>query len=243
MRRFFPALCALLLAGCASSSEVKHASSDVGLALAALDEAEENFRDVFLRELDATQELVARAIVADAVVRVVEGLSAEEIDGNLIVISTAIQSERLAYKDLTATVMRARPKAAETPADVVGRVLAVKAGDLRATADTLEALGSSQTATALRIRADELASGAAGIPQFGDMETLVILSVVKAVVRQGSKNLGAYLDLMRLVHAQVHEWITTDVTIRGDRVAALIDEHSATLGLAGPTGSDAGGAP
>lgn len=243
MRRYVPALCALLFAGCASSPEVKQASGDVGLALAALDDAREDFRDVFLRELDATQELVARAIVADAVVRVVEGLAAEEIDGNLIVISAAIRDERQAYQNLTAAVMRTRPRTSETPGEVVARVLAGKAVDLRASADLLEAAGSGEAAAVLRIRADELEDGEAGIPQFGDMETLVILTVAKADVRQGARELGAYVDLMQLVHAQVHEWIVTDVTVRGDRVAALIDEHAATLGLSEPVAPDAGGGP
>ena len=47
---------------------------------------------------------------------------------------------------------------------------------------------------------------------------------------------------MRMVHEQVHQWIATDVTVRGDQVASLIDRHSAILGLTdgGDTGADAG---
>ena len=247
MRRWLPLLCALLLAGCASSPEVKQASGDVALALAALDEAEGDFRDIYLRELDDTQELVERAIVADAVKRLVDGLAAEEIDGNLIVLSTAIRAERDAYRELTAMVSRARPRTIdgepETPTQVVQRVLEKKADELHGAADQLDAGGHAESAAALRLRADQLASGADGFPQFGDMEVLVILTVAKSDVRDGSRALGAYVDLMRAVHAQVNEWIATDVTVRGEQVASLIDRHAATLGLAngGDTGADAGG--
>lgn len=236
-------LCALFLAGCASSQETKQASGDVALALAALDQAEQDFRDIYLRELDDTQDLVERAIVADAVKRLVDGLAAEEIDGNLIVISTAIRAERDTYRDLTAAISRTRPRSGEAPADVVTRVLMDKAGDLRGAADQLVAVGQAESAAALRLRADELAAGAAGVPQFGDMEVLVILTIAKSDVREGSRALGAYVDLMRMVHAQVDEWIATDMTVKGDQVAALIDRHAATLGLAdgGDTGAAAGG--
>ena len=230
MRRFFPALCALLVAGCASSPEVKQASGDVTLALAALSEAQEDFRDIYLRELDETQDLVARAIVADAVTRVVESLSAEEIEGNLIVISEAMRIERQAFQDLTEAVMRTRPKADEDPADAVDRVLDRKAADLRAAARALDDAGLTESADALRERAERLKAGAE-LPQHFDLVVLATLQIAKGDVRRGSDELGAYLDVMQLVHAQVNEWIATDVTVRGDQVAALIDEHAATLGL------------
>jgi hypothetical protein len=239
MRRYLPALCALLFAGCASSSEVKQASGDVDLALAALSEAQEDYRDIFLRELGDTQELVARAIVADAVVRVVESLAVEEIEGNLIVISAAMRIEREAYRDLTAAVMRTRPRADEDPGAVVKRVLERKAADLRAAARALDAAGQTESAAAVRERAERWRDGSE-LAQYSDLETLAILQIARGDVRRGSDKLGAYVDLMQLVHAQVHEWIATDVTVRGDQVAALIDRHSATLGLSesidgGPT--------
>jgi len=230
MRRFFPALCALLFAGCASSPEVKQASGDVTLALAALSEAQEDFRDIYLRELDETQDLVARAIVADAVTQVVESLSAEEIEGNLIAISEAMRIERQGFQNLTAAVMRTRPKADEDPEAVMQRVYDRKAADLRAAARALDAAGSTEQAAVLREQSERWKAGAE-LPQHSDLVVLAILQIARGDVRRGSDELGAYLDVMQLVHAQVNEWIATDVTVRGDQVAALIDRHAATLGL------------
>ena len=242
MKPYLLALCALLLAGCASSPEVKQASGDVGLALAALGEAQEDYRDIFLRELDDTQELVARAIIADAVLRKVKSLSAEEAQGNLIFISREMQIERDAYRDLTEAIMRTRPKADEDPEAAVQRVLDRKAADLRAAAAALEAVGDTASAAIVRERAERWRLGSE-LDQYSDLVTLVILQIARGDVRRGSDELGAYVDLMQLVHAQVHEWITTDVTVRGDQVAALIDRHATTLGLESAPGESAPGEP
>ena len=230
MRRYFPALCALFLAGCASSPEVKQASGDVTLALAALSEAQEDFRDIYLRELDETQELVARAIVANAVAEVVKSLSEEEARGDLIAISEAMRIERQGFQSLTAAVMRTRPKADEDPELAVQRVYDRKAADLRAAARALDAAGSTEQAAVLREQSERWKAGAE-LPQHSDLVVLAILQIARGDVRRGSDQLGAYLDVMQLVHAQVDEWIATDVTVKGDQVAALIDKYSTTLGL------------
>jgi hypothetical protein len=233
MPRWTWTLCALALGGCAASSDVKQASADVDLALAGLSEAQDEFREVFLRELDATQDAVSDAIVADAVVRVVGTLSAEELDGNLIAISTAMELEREAYLDLTAAVRRTRPRADEPPEDVVDRVLGRKAADLRASARALEEEGSVESAARLRERAEVMKAGAVLLPQHDDLIVLARLQIAKVDVRQGGDDLAAYIEVMRLVHAQVHEWIMTDVTVRGSDVATLVETHAALLGLDG----------
>ena len=49
-------------------------------------------------------------------------------------------------------------------------------------------------------------------------------------------DLDAYLRFLQVIHAQVHEWISTDVTVSGADMAALIERADASA-----RGSEGGG--
>ncbi len=217
----------LLLASCVASTEVKQASSQIGVSLTALREAQADLRDAYLRELEETRQMVGRAIVADAVVRKVHQMSKEELDGDLIAISSAINSEREAYRSLVDKILEAEPRANESDSAVVNRVLKGRADDLRKSAADLEGFGATESAQELRDLAVQLESGKDGVDQYDDMLVLVTLALTKEAVRTGIADLDQYVRYLQLVHAQVHEWITTDVTVKGDDVAALLERADA----------------
>ena len=62
------------------------------------------------------------------------------------------------------------------------------------------------------------------------------IEATKNEVRKGLKDLDDYLQFLQLIHTQVHEWVSTDVTVKGNEVAALIEKHQALLGLGSAQG-------
>ncbi len=239
-------LCVLLM-GCVAPIEVKQASGEVGVALDALQEAQKDFHGLYIRELEATRQLVARAIVSDAVVRKVGTLSQEEVDGDLIDISKTIQGEREAFQGLVnqllsepvRTNMTTEQTAGvdeDSAESLVNTLLEKRAEANRKAADALETAGQRDEARELRIRADQLGQGEAGVDQYDDLVVLSRLELTKADVRQGSAELEAYLQFLQRIHDQVNEWIATDVTVEGEEIAALMDKHSAVLELVSSKG-------
>lgn len=226
MTRSFVAGCGVLLMGCVSTPEVKQASASIGVSLAAVQDAQREFRDAFLEELDETRRLIGRAIVSSAVVAKVGTLAEQEAEGDLIAISNAIKGERDAYRSLVDQLMAVEPEPGDSAAAVVERFLAGQAAALRTSADELARLGAGEAAAELRQRALELESGD-GVDQFGDMVSLVTLAQTKRAVREGVGDLQAYVELLQLIHATAHEWITTDVSIDGADVAGLIEQARA----------------
>jgi tartrate dehydratase beta subunit/fumarate hydratase class I family protein len=223
---------------CAASNEVKQASSQVGVALTDLRETGDDFRTIYLRELEETRQLVGRAVVADAVVRKVKDLSAKEEKGDLISISGSIKSQRDAYQVLVKKIMQAKPKEDQNPEDVVKAILKKRASALRKSAEVLSLSGKEESAHKLLQRAEKLETSPEDVENFGDMVVIVEIKQIKNHVREGMKGLDEYLQFLQMMHAQVNEWITSDVTVKGEDVAALIEKHAAVLGLKGSQGGD-----
>lgn len=240
--RWLAAGLSVLLAGCLAPTEVKQASSEVGVGLRSLKSAQRDFRDQFIDELEATRRLVGRAIVARAVVDTVNELSEQEAQGNLPKISKTIGVERDAWSTRVALVMAERPSS-EKPEKTVERLVGGNEADaLRESAVALEAAGLVETAAELRARATELdAAFAGGMPEWAleDLAVLVTLEKTKADVRRGLADLNDYLKFLQLVHGEIDEWIATDVTVSGAEVARLIERHAGVLGLS--ASADGGG--
>lgn len=221
----------LLMTGCAASTtlEVKQASSEVNVALSTLRAAQQDFGAEYLAELEETRQLIGRAIVADAVVRTVNKLAEQERSGNLIAISRQIKAERDAYRRLVDLIMNEPIQAGDSTAIiVVDRVLKRQASALRVAATILESEGKAADAVKLQATAAQL--GELEIGQKDDMLALVELGMTKNVVRQGLRDLDNYLAFLNIIQAQLHEWVSTDVKVRGNEVARLIATHQHLLG-------------
>lgn len=220
----------MLLVGCASTPEVKQASAQVGVALAELDKAQAEVRDVYVRELEETRQIAGRAIVADAVVDKVGEMSEEEINGDLIALSTAIAAERQAFRALVDEILALGPGEAEESRDVVDAFFQGRISELRrlAAGDVVD----PATAAELRQAADKLEQNQQE-EYYDDMVNLVELAKTQQDVRTAISDLADYVALLRIIHAQVNEWITTDVTVKGDQVADLIVKAEKTFGGAG----------
>jgi len=239
MKKLILVVCCLLFISCAASNEVKQASSQVEVALTSLREAQGDLRNLYLRELEETRQLVGRAIVADAVVRKVNTLSKEELKGDLISISKAVKSQRDAYQFLVNEIMQTKPKKDEKAKDVVKAIFddkRVKA--LRRVAKTFKAEGNTASAIKLIERAEKLETASKDVKDFGDMVVIVQLEQAQADVRRGMKDLDDYLQFLQMIHSQVNEWITTDVTVKGEDVAALVEKHAAVIGMKGSQGGE-----
>ncbi len=224
MRRWIALGCCGLAVGCASTPEVKQASASIGVSLAAVQGAQEEFRDAFIQELQEVRLLIGRSIVSSAVVATVEGLADQENAGNLIAISSAIKAERDAYRSFVDLLLAAEPGLDDDPSATVQGVFDGQIEALRTSADALErASPQSESVAALRRRADELESGGWGQEQFGDMVSLVTLAQTQRAVREGIDDLQSNVAFLQLIHATTHEWVTSDVTVDGADMAALIE--------------------
>lgn len=227
MRASFVLACTLAL-GCVSSPEVKEASASIGVSMQALQAAQLEFRDAFVSEIDETRALVGRAIVNSAVVEVVETLSQQEAEGDLMAISEAISAQREAYRGLVEAVMAAPPRCDTCDGGVVDSVFLTRANALRGSADALDAAGMAASAAELRARADELAAGGDEVGQYLDFTTLVSLARTRRDVVAGMADFESYVDLLQLMHAQVDQWIATDAKVDGTAVAGLMQRLAAS---------------
>ncbi len=215
------------LTGCAAApTDVKQASTDIDLGLAELTKAQRTFRDRYIQEIRATQDLVVRAFVASAMVRTVESLSDLEASGDLLVLSQTLTSERDAHTKLAALVRAKRPKATAEAGDVVTSVLTDQAKNLEALAATLDPVDPA-TAETLRLRAAGLRGD--DLPGFDHLVALVQLSQVERAVRDGMADLENTLQFLQLTHATLDDWIQTDVKVSGTEVAKLVQEHESLL--------------
>lgn len=236
-------LCVVLLgglaSGCATSPELKDASTRFGTSLEALQSAQEDFQGLFLRELHVTRELVGQAIVAAAVKRRVEALSQAELDGDLFAISDALSNERQTYRNLADRLIAAVPTEAEARADdgaeaMAERVLITEpAAGLRGAASNFDTIDPERAAD-LRQQADVLEARENPLEDFfDDFVTLARLRLTMDDVTAGVADLEATITFMQDIHEQIQTWIHTDVTVDGGALASLVDEHAEVLGAGG----------
>lgn len=227
MRASFVLACTFLV-GCVSTPEVKEASATIGVSMKALQAAQLEFRDAFVAEIEETQALVGRAIVNSAVVNLVETLSQQEAEGDLMGISGAISAERRAVRAIVDAVMAAEPGCADVGCDreVVNGFLNQQPAALRRTADALEQT-SPRSAAELRDLAGALEVAGPRLNQLDDLAVLVTLTRTANDVTTGMADFESYVDLLQLMHAEVDQWIVTDTKVDGVAVANLMERLSA----------------
>lgn len=213
----------LFFSGFVSATEVKEASSQLGVALEQLQKAQLSFETVYVNELQEVRELAARAIVNDAVVKKVGQLKQLEVDGDLIEISEEISSERAAYRQLVDAVLSAQPPDADkSDEDVVVEVLLARVKALRGAADGLEEAGMKDSADELRAEAEALEENPKVFEQFDDMVNIVVLASTQNDVSEALKDLQQVTSFLQMIHSTVNEWIVTDSSLKGKDLAQVI---------------------
>lgn len=227
LRRGLMAIIILLLAGCAATTEVKQASSEVGAALEELQASRKLFQTSYLLELDEIKGLVISSILADAVNREIELMVDEEFDGDLIQLSDSIKNERDAAQSRVKLVLnRFPPEDLDSDhEDFVLAALRSAVPGLRRTAKIYEER-NPELAKSLRRRADLLENDpSAGVheEELEALMTLVELEATKISIKKGLKDLGDYVTLLEMIHNQVNEWVVTDVKVKGEDLAILFD--------------------
>ena len=247
MRWMGLACIALTLVGCVASTEVKTASSDVGVALKELSTAQAEFRDALIAEIEEIRQLIASSVVNGAVNREVAALTEagffepgtdaggdhpadrqgdppDSID--LISLSDSIKNARDAAEKRVEQILELKPPAGEDP-DYEAAVAASLEENVEALQRTAERFGDPELHAAVaRARA-----AVASDEEIEALAQLLSLQATKGVVTAGMSDLADYIKFLRKIHAPVNQWVSTDVTVKGDELAALIDKHAGLIGL------------
>jgi hypothetical protein len=238
LRRGFVVIIILSLTGCAATSEVKQASSEVGAALGELQASGKAFQTSYLLELGEIQRLVISSILADAVNREIELMVDEEFDGDLIQLSDSIKNERYAAQSRVKLVLNKLPPEDRDSdhEDFVLAALRSAAPPLRSRAKIYEER-NPKLARILRDEADLLENDpSAGVheEELEALMTLVELEGTRISIKEGLKDLGDYVTLLEMIHNQVNEWVVTDVKVKGEDLAILFDN----IASLNPTGGE-----
>ena len=225
MKRKFVIFAALLLSGCVATTEVKEASSQVGVALNQLAVSKNSFQDVYLSELQEVRDIAAAAIESQSVVDSVEDLKQQEIRGDLIEISRNISSDRKATRQLAAEVMAISVGVDQDTDKVLAEFFKKKIDALRKTAKISEDAGNTVSSQELRAEADALEKQTNGEDTsnlYKDLNDLLMLSQAEKVVANSLKEFDQYIQFLKLVHTGLDDWISTDVTVNGSNIANLL---------------------
>jgi hypothetical protein len=231
-----------ILSACAANPQVKIASTEFNAALGELRTANRDFRKVYTAEIQETRDDLRRAIVARAVrlraERISEGLDERESEfasRGLISLADELAQTEEAYRklaELIGSVTLDRDQRAEGG---VARVLELQAAAARSTADALRALDPAAAAE-LETRALELEEQR----NLDFLEDARIIAYIDALLELGAaadeaaanlRELDALVRVLQETHSVIHGWIMTDVTVSGERLAGLFEEHAETLGL------------
>lgn len=220
------------LVGCVSPQSVKMASTEMTATLLELRQAQKTMRDLYLVEIDQTRRVVEEAMVAQRTTKVVRSLTDEEANGDFIEISKAISEARKKLRDTIDIVVQSN-------APTIDDFLKSEAAKFRTRADTIEST-NPQLATKLRDQAQNLESG--GHPKDWDpdvkagLQVLVELKAMKSEAAAGLANLERHITVMQKIHAVIDDWIQTDVTVDGAKIATVIKNNAKVLGLGAPMG-------
>lgn len=225
MKRKFVIFAALLLSGCVATTEVKEASSQVGVALNQLAVSKNSFQDVYLSELQEVRDIAAAAIESQSVVDSVEDLKQQEIRGDLIEISRNISSDRKATRQLVAEVMAISVGVDQDTDKVLAELFEKRIDALRSTAKIFEDAGNTISSRELRAEADALekqTNGEDTSDLYNDLNDLLMISKTEKVVTNSLKEFDQYIQFLKLVHTGLDDWISTDVTVNGSNIANLL---------------------
>jgi hypothetical protein len=231
----------MTMAGCAASPEVKTASSEIGMALGELRSAQRDFQSAYIRELNEIQQLIASSILSDAVNRKVAELVEKDLDGDLFQLSGSIRNARdAAHKRVNMIVdpCKTCPALPTGPhPDYVKYVddtlVESVAGSLMRQAKLAEGENPGM-AKVLREKADKAATDLRALvspEERSALAELVRLESIKKSLPTQLRDLDEYVRFLQLVHEQVNEWVLTDVTVKGDELARLIDRNADLIGL------------
>lgn len=233
----------VLAVGCAATPpDVRQASTDVTTTLGALRDAETVFHDAFVREIDATQAEIVRAIVARAVLDRAHAFADSSTDVELGTIADALRDERAAQHQLIDAILRRRVSPSDEPEVIVDRAIRAVAASMRASSRELEARAVSADEperSMLQAAAADLSHRAAGLGATidatglrSDYEVLAELQITRRIVRTGAADLESTTRFLQLIHGEVDAWLVTDVRPDGDAIAALLERHAPVLGVA-----------
>ena len=215
------AVVAVVTTGCVANQDVKTASTEVTKTLGNVRGAEQDFNDAVLAELEQTRAQVARAIVAGIVYRKIGSIADDlEAKGNLIGLSREI-SEAQQRGELFVD----RISSAKLPENVD----TVKISDwLAATSSKapIAAPGPTPAPSPAPVPASTSAPdilGQLGVPE-AQVRTLLRVRQMEVRTKAGLLNeLDQHVNAIAALHAQVDQWIQTDVTVKGEDVAKVIE--------------------
>ncbi len=222
MKVISTALTGLLLSGCVASTDVKQASLQLGTALDQLTHAQNSLRDIYIQEIEEVSDLTASAIESRSVSETIKKLESQEVDGNLLVLSQSISSDREATRALVSEVRAASVKSHQNTDEILDAILKKRINDLRSTANLF---GNTITANELRERANALqfeTSGRASGGLYQDLNNLLSLNQAKSEITDSLNDLNQYIEILKTMHNGVNDWIATDVTVDGSSIADLL---------------------
>jgi len=197
--------------GCVANQDVKTASTEVTKTLENVRGAEKDFNDAVLAELEQTRAQVARAIVAGIVYRKIGAIADDlETKGNLIGLSKEISDAQARGELFVDRISTAKlPENLDT----------VKVSDWLAA--TLSPTPGAAATPAVSPAPDVL--GQLGVTET-QVRTLLRLRQMEIRAKAGLLDeLNQHVAAIAALHAQVDQWIQTDVTVKGDDVAKIIE--------------------
>jgi len=200
----FGALALLVLGAvpaCVANQDVKTASKEVTKSLTATRGVEQDFTQALVAEVDRTEQQVERALSARIVYTQIQAIAGDlESKGDLIGLSKKISEAELRAEKFFEVVNQAAPPADLAKADMTAWVRAIAKQPPDAP-DPLAGLG---------IKPDEL-------------RTLLTLRQLRESAKTVTGELDTHLAAIMALHQQVDAWIQTDVTVKGEDVAATLE--------------------
>jgi hypothetical protein len=234
----------IFFVGCASSPEVKLASTKMTAALAELDEGIRLFRNRYIAEIERTRTDIGDAMVARMVRNRIERLSVKLEDPEwrerfrnrgLIDLSREIEDTQDTARALVDVVSAIRLRRGETAALRLNELLSRQAKALRKSAEILRQSNQERAAEELETRAAALEKNTRALTEDKRiavyLEAIIELGAMKAEVPQNLKNLETLVKMLRETHAIIDEWVMTDVIVSGAQVGQLLVEHARDFGL------------
>ncbi len=217
-----------LLGGCAATNyEVKEASAEVETALKALRSAQREFRNMYLAELQHTVELIENTIVSKRITEKVNELSSAETNDNFIELAEVLKNERETAKAWVEKLKTAELQADDSASTVLTRLQENDVENLRQLAELQRGQNNAMMADMFSAEADRIE--AENWLADDDATALINLRLTMKEVHRGLKDLDNYVKFLQVIHGDVHEWVSTDVIVRGNEVANVIEKYQAVL--------------
>lgn len=238
-------LAGLTLAGCVASPDAKQASATMTVAIDEYSRNIKAFQDLWISQIDKTQDDLGKAIVARTVRLKVTELAGVDGDFNrawrekfqkqgLISLSVEIEDAQRQAREFVRRLRNAQLKENETAAAHLDNLLRGSANALRQSA---EAIRETDPAAAR-----ELEEYAAFLASNGGKTikdpwirahsiSLLEWGAAKQEIPRNLENLQQVVSALQKTHATVDAWIQTDVTVSGEQIGQLVVDHQRVIGL------------